>query len=292
VSFASGDESSVEVDQGLIPSEGGRERCGIKGAPQAPPAAGDVALAFVFSTIVVKGSKAGKRGRLFATDTSELGHADDERERGPFANARNAQHEIEAGSQIVVTTYLLGNEADLSATSCLQTDNVAEDYASQSRLGNMFEPGLQPRDILFDLLDEGQKIGKVSQPLIRLDRRLLHHSCASCNQSGIEHIVLGSPKMSLGEGTHLDGLQNQDCKACLPQMPDHATFIASRCLNPHAFDLGLGQLRAQTLPTLQIILNAPMSGLPVKRDIELVFGRINAGHCRASLRHLRRSLPC
>jgi hypothetical protein len=35
-----------------------------------------------------------------------------------------------------------------------------------------------------------------------------------------------------------------------------------------------------------------MSGLPVKRDIELVFGRINAGHCRASLRHLRRSLPC
>ncbi len=156
----------------------------------------------------------------------------------------------------------------------------------------MFEPGLQPRDILFDLLDEGQKIGKVSQPLIRLDRRLLHHSRARCNQSGVEHIVLSSPKMSLGEGTHLDRLQDQDCKACLPQMPDHATFIASCCLNPHTVDPGLGQLRAQTLPTLEIILNAPMPGLPVKRDIELVFGRINAGHCHGNLHHLRRPLPC
>ena len=129
MSFASGDESSVEADQGVVPSEGSRERCGVKGAPQARPTAGDVALAFVFSTVVVKGSKAGKRGRLFATDASELGHADDQRERGPFANARNAQHEIKASSQIVVIAYLLGNEADLIAASCLQTHNVAEDHA-------------------------------------------------------------------------------------------------------------------------------------------------------------------
>jgi hypothetical protein len=89
------DETGVEADQGFIPSEGGWERCGVEGTPQAPAAASDVTLAFVLSTVIVKGGEACKRCRLFAADPTKLGHADDERKRGPFADTGNAQHEIE-----------------------------------------------------------------------------------------------------------------------------------------------------------------------------------------------------
>ena len=47
VGFSARNEAGVEVDQGLVPAEGGRERRGVEGAPQAPAAAGDVPLAFV-----------------------------------------------------------------------------------------------------------------------------------------------------------------------------------------------------------------------------------------------------
>src|SRR5215475_10451393 len=94
------------------------------------------------------------------------------------------------------------------------------------------------------------------------------------------------------EGAHLDRLQDHDRKASLLQMPDHPPFIASRRFDSHALDPSLGQFRTQTLPTPRGVLDAPMRSLTVNCDIELVLGRINAGHRHASLRHLRRSLPC
>jgi len=87
-------------------------------------------------------------------------------------------------------------------------------------------------------------------------------------------------------------MQDQDCKAGLPQMPDHATLVTTRRLDPHTHNPGLGQIGTQTLPALLRILNPPVRGLTMNRNVELLFGRIDAGHCYASLRHLRRPLPC
>jgi hypothetical protein len=209
-----------------------------------------------------------------------------------FTDAGNAPHEIRASSEIVVSAQLPGNMTHLIGPSCLQPRNVAENHASQPRLVDMFEPGLQPRNVLLDLLDEGQKVRKLRQALIRRDSWLLHGSRAGRNQCRIERIVLGPPKMQPRKVTHLVRLQDQDGEARSLQMPDHATFITARRLDSHAPDTSLGQLRTQTSPTLQRILNTPARGLTVNRDIELVFGRIDPGHCCANLRHLRRPLPC
>ena len=99
-----GFEPGVEADQGSIPPEGSWEGCGEEGAPQASASSGYVPLAFVFSAIVVKRCEASERCRLFATDATKLRHADDKRERGAFADTGNAQHEIKAGGEIVVST--------------------------------------------------------------------------------------------------------------------------------------------------------------------------------------------
>jgi hypothetical protein len=249
-------------------------------------------LASVFTAVIVKGSQTCESSGLLATDPAELRHADDKRERGAFANAGNAEHEIKASGEIVVSAYLLGNVAELGAPSCLQSCNVTKNYAPQPRRTDMFEPGLQARNVFLDLLNEGQKVRKLGKALIRPDPRLLHCSRAGCNQDGIERIVLGAPQMHPRVGAHLDRLQDQDCKAGRPQMTDHAALIAARRLDPHTLDPNLGKVRTQPLPTLQCVLNAPMPGLTVNRNIELVLGRIDAGHHRAMLLHLRRPLPC
>ena len=102
VGFSSGDEAGVEVDQSVVPSEGSRERCGVQGAPQTPATACDAALPLVRSAVIVEGSQASECCGLFTADASEFGHANDESERGPFSDAGNAQHEIEAEGEIVV----------------------------------------------------------------------------------------------------------------------------------------------------------------------------------------------
>ena len=103
MSLALGLEPRVEVDQGFIPSKGGGE-CGCEeGAPQTAASARNVPLAFVFAAVVIEGSKAGQCGRLFAIDTAELGHADQERERGAFADTGNAEHEIKTRGEIAVS---------------------------------------------------------------------------------------------------------------------------------------------------------------------------------------------
>ena len=56
--------------------------------------AGDVALAFVLATVVIKGSKTGERGSLLAVDAPELRHPNNESERSPLADTGNAEDEI------------------------------------------------------------------------------------------------------------------------------------------------------------------------------------------------------
>ncbi len=156
MSLAVGDKARIEGDQGVVPSEGRRERCGEQRPAQAVAAAGDVALPSVLSAVIVEGRKTGQRGGLLAADAAEFGHADDERQRGAFADAGNAQHQIKPLSQIAVGTQTLGNVTYLRGAPCLQPGNVAVNEAPQLRLIDMLEPGLEARDVLFDLLEKGQ----------------------------------------------------------------------------------------------------------------------------------------
>src|ERR1700712_2612283 len=104
-----GDKSGVEADQGLVPAEGRRGRCCDQGPPQSSPAASDVALPAVFAAIVIEGCQTGQGCGFLAADPAEFGHADDERQRGAFADAGNAQYQIEPPGEIAMGPKALGN---------------------------------------------------------------------------------------------------------------------------------------------------------------------------------------
>ena len=194
--FSACGEASVELDQGLVPAEGGRQRCGEEGAAQASPAAGDMPLTFVLSAVVVEGSEPCERCRLLAADAAEFGHADDDGERGALADAGNAEHEIEPAGEIVMGAQRLRRSGAVRPSRrAFRRAMSAMTMPPQPGIVDMLEPGLETRDILFDLLDEGQMVGKRGQPRIRLDPRPLDRGRAGCDQNRIERIVLGAAQM-------------------------------------------------------------------------------------------------
>ena len=98
--------------------------------------------------------------------------------------------------------------------------------------------------------------------------------------------------MEAGKGFDLDRLQDERNQSCLPQMPDHAAFIAAGCLDADAGDTGLAQLGDKTPPAGRIVLNLSAAGTPMNGDVEFGLGRIDSGRRCVSLAHLRRPLPC
>src|SRR4051812_2907205 len=117
--FSCSRQALIERDERLVPAEGGREGSGEQGVPQASPAACNVALSLMLSAIIVEGSQTGQRCGFLATDTAEFGHADQDRQGGTLADPGDAEHEIQSGSQIVVSAQLSGDEADLGQPLCL-----------------------------------------------------------------------------------------------------------------------------------------------------------------------------
>src|SRR6202035_1737482 len=78
VGFSSCDETGIELDQRIVPTEGCRQGGGEERTAQTPAATGDVSLALMLSAVVVEGRKAGQGGGLLSADATEFWHADDE----------------------------------------------------------------------------------------------------------------------------------------------------------------------------------------------------------------------
>src|SRR5436190_3744089 len=116
---------------------------------------------------------------------------------------------------------------ELGCATGLEPCNVGEDDAVASSVVDMLEPGREPRDVFFDLLDEGQVVGELRQALVRLDARLIDGESAGGDENRIERIILGPAQVHTRIGPDLDRLQDQDGDALLPQMSDNAAFIAA-----------------------------------------------------------------
>jgi hypothetical protein len=67
----------------------------------------------------------------------------------------------------------------------------------------MFEAGLPARDVLLDLLDKGEVIGKRGQPGVGFAGRQIEEGRAGGDQLGINPVVLGSAQMQSGPGLDL-----------------------------------------------------------------------------------------
>jgi hypothetical protein len=64
-----------------------------------------MALAALRTAVVVEGRQTGQRGGLFAAERAQFGQADQKSQRGALADAGDAEHEFEAGLEIVVRLY-------------------------------------------------------------------------------------------------------------------------------------------------------------------------------------------
>src|SRR5262249_51826613 len=91
----------------------------------------------------------------------------------------------------------------------------------------MLEPGLEAGDILLDLLDEGQAVGKRGQSLIRCCLMSLDCGRTCGDQRRVERIILGPLTVQPRKGPHLDRLEDQNHKTRRLQVPEHTTFITT-----------------------------------------------------------------
>lgn len=91
-----------------------------------------------------------------------------------------------------MSAQLLGDEAQLRQSSDLEPRNVGENHSFKARFADVLEPGLEASDILLDLFDEGQGIGKRSQSRVWSNLMRFDCGCTSGNQGRIEGIILGS----------------------------------------------------------------------------------------------------
>ena len=178
----------------------------------------------------------------------------------------------------------------LGCTARLEPCDVGHDDAPQPWIVDVLEPGLEARDILLDLLDEGQMVRQVRQSRVRLDPRPLDRRRTGRDQGRIERVVLGPPQVHAGKGANLDRLQHQNGKVRRPQMRDHAALIASRRLDADACYAGPRQARGKPPPARRCIIKLPTLVQTIDRDIELGFRGIDSGRHCANLCHLRR--PC
>ena len=93
---------------------------------------------------------------------------------------------------------------DLVFAPLFEPADLALDQAVQPRLTEMLEPGLEPHQVVLDLLDEGQVIGQRLEPRIgRQPFAGLHEVRAGGNQSGVDPVVLGPLQTKLGKGADL-----------------------------------------------------------------------------------------
>jgi hypothetical protein len=137
----------------------------------------------------------------------------------------------------------------------------------------MFEPGLEARNVRFDLLDEAQMPGQIRQARVGLDPLRVQVRRAGGDECGIERIVFGSTQTGPGIGPNLDRLQGE---AGLAQMPDDAALVSSGRLDADARDAGRGQPGGEGAPARQSVDDLPAFHAAVNHNVEGGFGCIDS----------------
>src|ERR1700741_685547 len=271
-------QASIQADQCLVPAEGGRQRRREQGAAQAAAATGYVAISLVLAAVVVEWSKTGQGCGFLPGDATELGHADQERQRGALADTGNAEHQFKTPGEIAMGTKTPGKVAYLRDPAFLQPPDVAVNNAPQLHLIDMLEPGLEADDVLLELFEEGQILRQFSQSWIRRDPRLIERCRAGCDQHRIEPVGLGPPQMRPAKRFDLDRLQPPHPEDATAQMLHHAAFVPARRLDTDAPPAGPGQVGCTRSPAGQRVADLPAFGPMVNRDVEPGFGCIDS--CR------------
>src|SRR6185369_3243739 len=246
----------IEIDQRLVPFEGGRKCCSIEAAADFGSPSHDVAGAIDASRLIVEGSEASQAGRFFAAQGAEFRHPDDESKSRAFANTVDAGDQIQPVGEIVVLTQALEQAPDLSISACCQAFDLGFEPSFESGDGEAVAPGLEANDIFFDLLDQGHMLGQRSQPVITVaDHAIVSRRCQG-NDMGIDRIGLGSLAQILGIGSDLDRLEDDHLETGFAQSRHRFALIAARGLeaySQHSRARNLRQIVTEPAPTSSIV---------------------------------------
>ena len=117
-------------------------------------------------------------------------------------------------------------------------------------------------DVLSDLLDQRQMLGKRLQPRIGGGVDLLDRGGAGGDQRRIDLVVLGPLQVELGIGAHLCRLKHHHNEPLAPQLGDDWKLIAATRLDPDALDLVAPQPLQQHLVALSRVLDLQLQELP------------------------------
>jgi hypothetical protein len=114
----------------------------------------------LIAAIVVIGSKAGESGGLFTRDAADLGHAHQNGDGGSQTDAVDTDDQIEPLGKIAVRTDGCDEAFEFTPEHRIEACDLGIPVACAVRIAAGRAAGLEPGDVLGDLLDQRQMLGK------------------------------------------------------------------------------------------------------------------------------------
>ena len=151
-------EALVEGNELAVPAIGCWQGRGVDGGAGAGSTTGDMALALVLTTVAIERRQPDQRCGLLAAELAEFGHADQERQGGRYADARDRDQQIESPGQRCALADGRFKAGTLAVLAPLESGDIGLDQADDPRIAAVFQPGLEPGNVFTDLLDEDQVV--------------------------------------------------------------------------------------------------------------------------------------
>jgi len=145
----------------------------------------------VIAAVVVIGSKTGQRCGLFATDAANLGHAQENGDCGFRPDAVYTGNQIEPRRQIAVLADRRNQCLEFGPQQRFETSDLAIPIPPDAMIATGLPTSFDMRDVLCELLDQRQMLGKWRQAWIWRAMDLLRRRRADRDQRGIDSVVLG-----------------------------------------------------------------------------------------------------
>ena len=156
---------------------------------------------------------------------------------------------VEAPRQVGMAAHGGDQPPELVGPPGAQALDVGDDDVAQALVADVLEACLQPRDVRFDLFDEGQLVAERIQARIgRLRLPRVEDVGAGGDQDGIDAVALGAPQVQSGEGADLQRLQDDDREAGRLQVPGDAPLVAAAGLDADAPDAVVAEPVRKALP--------------------------------------------
>ena len=146
---------------------------------------------------------------------------------------------------------------------------------------------LDAGDILGDLIDPGEMLGKRREAWVWRGMDLFFGRCAVGDQDGVDPIVLGSLQMELGVGPHLRRLEADDGEAVAAEMGDDVTVMRTGGFDPDPFHVVLAEPSGQGGVAIGRVIDLELAGSTADGDVELRLAGIDAGADDAMITHLQ-----